>query len=68
MAQLLIVTIFFDAEKSYLYVILRTISTFFPHQKILFLSKVMPLKICDTSPRLSISIDDFRKFSLYLIF
>ena len=40
-----------------MYVILRTISSFFLHQKILFgLSKVMPLKICDTSPRLSISI------------
>ena len=39
-----------------MHVILRTISSFFPHQKILFLSKVMPLKICDTSPGFSISI------------
>ena len=39
-----------------MHVILRTISSFFPHQKILFLSKVMPLKICDTSPGLSISM------------
>ena len=54
MAQLLIGTIFFDAEKRYMYVILRTISSYFPHQKILFLSKVMPVKIYDTSPRLSI--------------
>ena len=37
--------------------ILRTISSFLRHQKILFLSRVMPLKICDTSPRLSISIE-----------
>ena len=42
-----------------MHVILRTISSFFPHQKILFLSKVMPLKICDTSPGLSNSIDLF---------
>ena len=40
-----------------MHVILRTISSFFPHQKILFLSKVMQLKICDTSPGLSISIE-----------
>ena len=39
-----------------MHVILRTISSFFPHQKILFLSKVKPLKICDTSPGLSNSI------------
>ena len=39
-----------------MHVIIRTISSFFPHQKILFLSKVMPLKICDTSPGLSNSI------------
>ena len=39
-----------------MHVILRTISSFFPHQKILFLSKVMPLKICDTSPGFAISI------------
>ena len=56
MALLLIGTIFFDAEKSHMHVILRTISSFFPHQKILFLSKVMLLKICDTTPRFSISI------------
>ena len=57
MSQLLIGTIVFDAEKSYLYVILRIISSFFPHLQILFLPKVIPFKICDTSPRLSISID-----------
>ena len=56
MAYHLIGTIFFDADKSNMHVILRTISSFFPHQKILFLSKVMSLKICDTSPGLSISI------------
>ena len=39
-----------------MHVILRTISSFFPHQKILFLSKVMPLKICDTSPGFANSI------------
>ena len=39
-----------------MHVIFRTISSFFPHQKILFLSKVMLLKICDTSPGFSISI------------
>ena len=56
-SQLLIGTILFDAVKSHMHVILRTISSFFPHQKILFLSKVMPLKICDTSPGLSIFIE-----------
>ena len=55
-ALLLIGTIFFDEDKSHMHVILRTISSFFPHQKILFLSKVMPLKICDTSPGFAISI------------
>ena len=53
-AYLLIGTIFFDEDKSHMHVILRTISSFFPHQKILFLSKVMPLKICDTSPGFAI--------------
>ena len=40
MAQLLITTIFFDAEKSYLYAILRTISSFFPYEKIFSYQKL----------------------------
>ena len=46
-----------------MHVILRTISSFFPNQKILFLSKVRPLKVCNTSPGFSISIDQtFKQF------
>ena len=64
-SQPLIGTIFFDTEKSYLYVILRTISSFFPHQKYCSYQKLYHSKLatppqtpqtCDSSPRLSISI------------
>ena len=47
-----------------MHVIIRTISSFFPHQEILFLSKVMPLKICDTSPGLSNSITDHKNLNI----
>ena len=46
-----------------MHVILRTISSFFLRQKILFLSKVMPLKFCDTSPGFAISNELLLQYS-----
>ena len=58
--------LFFDADKSHMHVILRTISSFITFQKILFLSKGTPLEICDTSPGIKQKISGIKQ-KFYLI-